>query len=63
MELNLVSWNDVAPRYDLRDWALGHEKMGKGITLTVDEAESLYNILSKYVYCNSLITFLFLNVR
>ena len=37
-ELNLVSWNGAAPKFDLRDWAPGHEKMGKGITLTSQEA-------------------------
>ncbi len=36
-ELNLISWNDREPKYDLRDWAPEHEKMGKGITLTVEE--------------------------
>jgi hypothetical protein len=33
-ELNLISWNNREPKYDLRDWAPEHEKMGKGITLT-----------------------------
>lgn len=46
-ELNLISWNGAAPKYDLRDWAPEHEKMGKGITLTAEEAESLYRILAK----------------
>ncbi|MFD1849893.1 YdbC family protein [Oceanobacillus bengalensis] len=36
-ELNLVSWNGREPKYDLRDWAPGREKMGKGVTLTKDE--------------------------
>jgi hypothetical protein len=27
-EVNLVSWNGAEPKYDLRDWALDHEKMG-----------------------------------
>ena len=40
-ELNLVSWNDAAPKYDLRDWAPDHEKMGKGVTLTEEEIEKL----------------------
>ena len=26
---------------DIRDWALGHENMGKGITLSEGEAEKL----------------------
>lgn len=40
-ELNLVSWNGRPPKFDLRDWAPGHEKMGKGITLTNEEFEEL----------------------
>ena len=43
--MNLVSWNDAAPKYDLREWAPDHEKMGKGITLTAEEAKQLYEIL------------------
>lgn len=46
-ELNLVSWNGAAPKYDLRDWAPGHEKMGKGITLSPEEAEKLRDLLNK----------------
>ncbi|MFP7291096.1 YdbC family protein [Enterococcus hirae] len=40
-ELNLVSWNGRPPKFDLRDWAPEHEKMGKGLTLTNEEFESL----------------------
>ena len=29
-ELNLISWNDREPKYDIREWAPGREKMGKG---------------------------------
>ena len=46
-ELNLISWNDGAPKYDLRDWAPDHEKMGKGITLSSDEMKSLNKLLTK----------------
>ena len=45
-ELNLVSWNNAAPKYDLRDWAPDHEKMGKGVTLTVEEVEKLKEALN-----------------
>lgn len=47
-ELNLVSWNDGAPKYDLRDWAPDHEKMGKGVTLTEDELKKLKELLNSY---------------
>lgn len=40
-ELNLVSWNGRPPKFDLRDWAPDHEKMGKGLTLTNEEFEEL----------------------
>ena len=46
-ELNLISWNDREPKYDLRDWAPEHEKMGKGTTLTVEELRELKDILNK----------------
>ena len=44
-ELNLVSWNGAAPKYDIRDWAPGREEMGKGITLTEEEAQKLKELL------------------
>lgn len=46
-ELNLVSWNDKEPKYDLRDWSPDHEKMGKGITLNKEELIELKNLLNK----------------
>ena len=46
-ELNLISWNGGTPKYDIRDWAPQHEKMGKGITLSKDEIKELYKILGK----------------
>ena len=44
-ELNLVSWNGAEPKYDIRDWAPDKEKMGKGVTLTKEEAEKLSELL------------------
>ncbi len=44
-EFNKVSWNGGYAKYDLRDWDPNHEKMGKGVTLTEEEARSLYEIL------------------
>lgn len=46
-ELNLISWNGSAAKYDIRDWAPEHEKMGKGITLSEAELEKLQELLSK----------------
>src|SRR6266498_3179875 len=45
-ELNLISWNDREPKYDLRDWSPDHEKMGKGITLSKDELLALKELLN-----------------
>lgn len=44
-ELNKVSWNGRPPKYDIRDWSEDHKKMGKGITLTDEEAEVLKKLL------------------
>ena len=46
-ELNLVSWNGAAPKFDIRDWAPDHEGMGKGIVLSKDEAAELKDLLEK----------------
>ena len=46
-ELNKVSWNGAAPKYDIRDWAPDHEKMGKGVTLTEEEARELSETRSR----------------
>ena len=46
-EVNLVSWNNRDPKYDIRDWAPDHDKMGKGITLTTDEMHELAEMLRK----------------
>lgn len=46
-ELNLVSWNDREPKYDLRTWSENHEKIGKGITLSKDEMMKLKEIIDK----------------
>jgi hypothetical protein len=45
-ELNLISWNGKEPKYDLREWAPEHEKMGKGVTLTLDEVKELKALLN-----------------
>ena len=44
-EINLVSWNDRPPKYDIWDWAEDHEKMSKGITLTQEEMENLIDLM------------------
>lgn len=46
-ELNIISWNEREPKYDLREWSEGHDKMGKGVTFTKDELENLKELLNK----------------
>lgn len=46
-ELNLISWNGKDAKYDLRDWAPEHEKMGKGITLSLQELKKLKELLNE----------------
>jgi len=46
-ELNLISWNGREPKYDLRDWAPDHTKMGKGVTLSVEELKKLRDLLNE----------------
>ena len=40
-ELNLVSWNDREPKYDIREWAPDHARMGKGVTLNKEEMKKI----------------------
>lgn len=46
-ELNLVSWNDKDAKYDIREWDATHSKMGKGVTLSVEELKKLKDVLNR----------------
>lgn len=48
-QFNKISWNDRTPKYDIRDWAEDHEKMGKGVTLTEEELRQLYSLISNEI--------------
>lgn len=52
-EINSISWNDAEPKFDIRDWAPNHEKMGKGIALTEEELLNILDILKKHVFSDS----------
>jgi hypothetical protein len=45
-EVNLISWNDREPKYDIRDWAPDGVKMGKGVTLSKEELLALKELLN-----------------
>lgn len=46
-ELNMVSWNGAAAKFDIREWAPDHEKMGKGVTFTKEEIGALRTLLDE----------------
>lgn len=46
-EFNLVSWNGREAKYDIREWSPDHDKMGKGVTLSATEIETLRDLLRK----------------
>jgi hypothetical protein len=46
-QLNLISWNDRDPKYDIREWSPDGEKMGKGVTLSKEELLALKELLNK----------------
>jgi len=45
-ELNLISWNDREPKYDIREWSPDGSKMGKGVTLSDEEVAILKKALN-----------------
>ena len=45
-ELNLISWNEYEPKFDIREWTEDHQRMGKGVTLTREEAAALRDLLN-----------------
>ncbi len=46
-ELNIVSWNENAPKYDIREWNHDAGKCGKGATLTHEELKNLRSVLDQ----------------
>lgn len=48
-QLNLVSWNGKEPKLDIRPWNEDHSRMGKGISLSMEEATELSILLNSYL--------------
>ena len=46
-ELNLVSWNGMDAKYDIRSWDEDHVNMSKGVTLSEEELDALAVLLNK----------------
>ena len=46
-ELNLISWNEREPKYDIREWSPDGKTMSKGVTLSKEELAALKELLNK----------------
>ena len=46
-ELTYISWNNRAPKFDLRSWDPDYQAMTKGITMTKEELEKLRDVLNE----------------
>ena len=46
-ELNLISWNEREPKFDIRSWNPDHTRMSKGISLTEEEMEKLVELFNE----------------
>jgi len=44
-EVNLIRWNGNPAKVDIRDWSPDKQKMGKGVTLTEEQARELRKVL------------------
>ena len=50
-QLNIIAWNGREAKIDVRAFFTdkeGNEKMGKGVSLTNDEAKKLVDLLTEY---------------
>jgi hypothetical protein len=47
-EVNLISWNEGPPKYDIRDWSPDHSQLGRGVTLSREELLALRDLLNQW---------------
>lgn len=45
-ELNVVSWKNKMPKYDIRNYSSDYTEVSKGITLTANEMRELKAVLN-----------------
>ncbi len=45
-ELNLISWNEREPKYDIRERSPDGQKIGKGVTRSTEELAALKELLN-----------------
>lgn len=46
-ELNLISWGDREPVYDIRTWNENHTQYGKGVAMTSKQMTVLKELLNE----------------
>lgn len=46
-ELNIISWNDYDPKFDIREWSPDHQHMTKGLTFNWEEAIRLKKLMEQ----------------
>lgn len=46
-EINIISWNGADGKVDIRSWSPDHSRMGKGISLTVEEFKALKELMNE----------------
>lgn len=44
-EVNIVSWNNNKPKYDIREWDENQQFMSRGLTLTKEEMEKVVELV------------------
>ena len=47
--LNLISWNGGTPKLDIRSWNEDMSRMGKGVSLSKEDAKDLAILLNSYL--------------
>ena len=47
--LNLISWNGREPKLDIRSWNEDQTRMGKGVSLSKEDAKDLAVLLNSYL--------------
>ncbi len=47
IELNLVSWNNQPPKYEIRFWSPDHTAPGKGLMFSDSDLKRLASILNE----------------
>lgn len=47
-ELNKVSWNGNPPKFDIREWDPNHERMSRGVTLSLREMDQIRGLMNAH---------------